>query len=140
MPKALESLVALYVKLNDRKALQKLLDGRKSIYGDFERLNSSKKILDDLAEEIEIIKAGLNGMEGGDDPAKKTQSGEVKVMGIVVAASSAIAPVGSPPQIPKDNSAAHQVMVTGLSISVSPSPVETHMSPLPLGRDKTEDS
>ena len=102
MPKALESLVALYIKLKDRKALQKLLDGRKHTYSDFERLNSSKKILDDLTEEIELIKAGLDRMGDRDDPAKNMQSGEVKVMGIVVSASPATAQVGSAPQVFKE--------------------------------------
>src|SRR5258708_7067658 len=105
MPKALESLVELYVKLKDRKALQNLLDGRKSTYSDFERLNSRKRVLDDLAEEIEVIKAGLDGMGDGDDPAKKAQPREVKVMGIVAAASPATTHVGSPPQVLKGNGA-----------------------------------
>ena len=44
MPKALESMIDLYVKLKERKALEKLLEARRSTYSDFEQLNSSKRI------------------------------------------------------------------------------------------------
>jgi hypothetical protein len=125
MPKALESLVELYVKLKDHKALEKLLDGRQITYSKFERLDFSKKILDEVAGEIEIIKAGLVGIAAADDPAEKTQSGEVKVTGIVIAASPAEASVDSPPQVVKGKSAAPSVVVTGLSISVGPSQAVT---------------
>jgi hypothetical protein len=125
MPEALESMVDLYVKLRERKKLQSLLDGRQSTYSDFERLNSPKRFLDDLAEEIEIIKTGLDRIEDGDDPAKEKQPSEVKVTGIAVSASPATAHVGSPPQVLKGDGATSATVVTGLSISVSPSPVET---------------
>ena len=57
MPKALESMIDLYVKLKEPKALEKLLDARRSSYRDFEQLNSSKRFLDELIEEMEMIKA-----------------------------------------------------------------------------------
>ena len=140
MPKALESMVELYVKLKDRKALQGLLDGRQSTYSDFERLNSPKRFLDDLAEEIEIIKAGLDGTEDGDDPSKEMQPSEVKVTGIAVSASPTTGYAGPPRQVLEGDGAKSAVIVTGLSISVSPSPVETALSSLPPGRVSTEDS
>lgn len=137
MPKALESSVDLYVSLKDRKALQNLLDGRKSTYSGFEHLNSSKRILDELAEEIEIIEAGLDTI--GDD-AKETQPSEVMVTGIVVSGSPAAVHVSAPPQILKSYRATSAVVVTGLSISASPPPVETDLSSLPRGRVSTDDS
>jgi hypothetical protein len=140
MPKAVESMVDLYVKLKERKALQSLLDGRQSTYSDFERLNSPKRFLDDLAEEIEIIKAGLDRIEVGDDTAKETQPSEVKVMGIAVSASPATAHAGSPRQVLEGEGATSAAVVTGLSISVSPAPVETDLSSLPPGRVLTNDS
>jgi hypothetical protein len=65
MPKALESMIDLYVKLKERKALENLLDARRRTYSDFEQLNSSKRFLDELAEEMEMIKAGLDRIERG---------------------------------------------------------------------------
>ena len=140
MPKALKSMIDLYVKLKEPKALEKLLDARRSSYRDFEQLNSSKKFLDELAEEMEMIKAGLDRLEDGDDPAKEKQPSEVKVTGIAVSASPATAHVGSPPQAVGGDGATSAVVVTGLSVSVSPSPVETDLSSLPPGRVSTNDS
>ena len=130
MPKALESMIDLYVKLKERKALEKLLDARRRTYSDFEQLNSSKRLLDELAEEMEMIKAGLDRIEDGDNPAKETPPSEVKVTAIAVSASPATTHAG----------ATSAVVVTGLSISVSPSPVETDLSSLPPARVSTKDS
>jgi hypothetical protein len=129
MPKALESLVELYVKLKDRKALEKLLDGRQITYSKFERLKYSKKFLDEVDGEMEIIKAGLEGIRAAGDPAEKAQPGEVKVIGIVVAASPTEAHAEPPTQVIKHNSTASSVVVTGLSISVGPSPATTNDPP-----------
>ena len=129
MPKALESMIDLYVKLKEPKALEKLLDARRSTYRDFEQLNSSKRFLDELAEEMEMIKAGLHRLEDGDDPAKEKQPSEVKVTAIAVSASPATTHDG-----------ATSAVVTGLSISVSPSPVETDLSSLPPARVSTKNS
>jgi hypothetical protein len=130
MPKALESMIDLYVKLKERKALEKLLDARRSTYSDFEQLNSSKRFLDELTEEIEMIKAALDRLEDGDDTAKEKQPSDVKVTGIAVSALPATTHNGATPA----------VVVTGLSISVSPSPVETDLSSLPPARVSTKDS
>ena len=140
MPKALESMVDLYVKLKDGKALQNLLVGRQSTYSDFERLNSPKRFLDELAEEIDIIKAGLNAIKDIEDPAKETPPSKVKVTGIVLSGSSATADAGSPPQVLEDHGATSTTVVTGLSISISPSPVETDLPSAPPGRTPTDDS
>ncbi len=122
MPKALESMIDLYVKLKERKALEKLLEARRSTYSDFEQLNSSNRFLDELTEEMEMIKAArLDRLEDGDDPAKEKRPSEVKVTGIAVSASPATT----------HNGATVAVAVTGLSISVSPSPVETDLSSSP---------
>ena len=139
MPKALESMIDLYVKLKERKALEKLLDARRSTYSDFEKLNSSKRFLDELVEEMEMIKAGLDKIEDGDNPAKETQPSGVKVTAIAVSASPTTTHAGPPRQV-LEGDGAKAVMVTGLSISVSPSPVETALSSLPPGRVSTKDS
>ena len=130
MPKALELLVELYVKLKDSKALERLLDGRQITYSRFERLDSSNKILDEIAGEIEIIKAGLVGIAAVEGPVEEMQPGEVKVMGIVIAASPGEPHVNTPPQVVNSDSAAPPVVVTGLSISVGPSPAVTDDSSL----------
>jgi hypothetical protein len=130
MPKALESMIDLYVKLKERKALEKLLEARRSTYSDFEQLNSSKRFLDELTEEMEMIKAALDRLEDGDDPAKEKRPSGVKVTGIAVSASP----------VTTHNGATAAVAVTGLSISVSPSPVETDLSSLPPSRVLTKDS
>jgi len=80
MPKALESLVNLHVKVKNREALQSLLERRQSTRTDFERLNASQDFMEELAQEIEIIKAGLDLVKEGDDTANAAQSGEVKVI------------------------------------------------------------
>jgi hypothetical protein len=140
MPKALESMIDLYVKLKERKALEKLLDARRSTYSDFEQLNSSKRFLDELVEEMEMIKAGLDKIEDGDNPAKETQPSGVKVTAIAVSASPATTHAGPPRQVLEGDVAKSAVVVTGLSISVSPSPAETDLSSLPPGRASTKDS
>lgn len=140
MPKAVQSMVDLYVKLKERKALQILLDSRQSTYSDFERMSSPKRFLDELAEEIEIIKAGLDRIEVGDGPAKEPQPSEVKVTGITVSASPATAHLASPPQVLEGGSATSAAVVTGLSISVSPLQVPTDLSSLPPGRVSSDDS
>ena len=104
-------MIALYAKLKERKALEKLLEARRSTYSDFEQLNSSKRFLDELTEEMEMIKAALDRLEDGDDPAKEKRPSEVKVTGIAVSASP----------VTTHNGATAAVAVTGLSISVSPS-------------------
>jgi hypothetical protein len=139
MPKALESMIDLYVKLKERKALEKLLDARRSTYSDFEQLNSSKRFLDELVEEMEMIKAGLDKVEDGDNPAKETQPSGVKVTTIAVSASPATTHAGPPQQVLEGDVAKSAVVVTGLSISVSPSPAETDLSSLPPGRASTKD-
>ena len=139
MPKALESMIDLYVKLKERKALEKLLDARRSTYSDFEQLNSSKRFLDELVEEMEMIKAGLDKIEDGDNPAKETQPSGVKVTTIAVSASPATTHAGPPQQVLEGDVAKSAVVVTGLSISVSPSPAETDLSSLPPGRASTKD-
>lgn len=135
MSKAIELIVSSYVKLKERNALQHLLGSWQSTYSDLERRNSPKRILDRLAEEIEMIKAGLASLGDGDDPAEKGQPSDVKVLGIAVSAPPATARIGSPLK-----AGTTSAVVTGLSISVSPSPMDTDTSSLPLSRTSTKGS
>ena len=126
-PKALESMIDLYAKPKERKALEKLLEDRRSTYSDFEQLNSSKKrVLDELIEEMEMIKA----VKRRGRSCQRERPSEVKETGIAVSASP----------VTTHNGATAAVAVTGLSISVSPSPAETDLSSLPPGRASTKDS
>jgi hypothetical protein len=121
MPKALDSLVDLYVKLKKREALQSLLERRQSTHSDFERLDASSGYLVELAQEIEIIKAGLDLLREENDPAKTTLSSEVKITGITVSSpAESVDPAPSARNV--------TVAVTGVSISVSPLTVETDPS------------
>ena len=126
MSKAVELLVNSYVKLKERKALQHLLNGWQNTYGDLERRNSPKNILEGLAQEIEMIKAALDSLGGGDDATKTVRSSEVKVLGIGVSATPATANADLSPRT-SESGGATSVVVTGLSIAVSPSaPAKRH--------------
>jgi len=124
--KAVELLVNSYVKLKERKALQHLLNGWQNTYGDLERRNSPKNILEGLAQEIEMIKAALDSLGGGDDATKTVRPSDVKVLGIGVSATPATANADLSPRT-SESGGATSVVVTGLSIAVSPSaPAKRH--------------
>jgi hypothetical protein len=81
MPLAMSLIVAGYVRLRDRDALEKLrvhritmLEAAKSVA----ELDNSR-MLATLEEEIELISAGLSGLNAGQDERKLAPGGDQEI-------------------------------------------------------------
>jgi hypothetical protein len=119
--KAVELLISSYVRLKEPKALQQLLNGWQNTYDDLERRNSPRNILEGLAQEIQMIKAALSRLGHGDDQTNKAPPSAVKVLDVDISAPPQTANESLYVRTPEKGHAT-TVVVTGLSIAISPSP------------------
>jgi hypothetical protein len=152
MSKALESIVSGYVFLKNRDAMEDLLAHRQKLLEELERVSgiNANLVLAQIHEEIAILRAGLDRLDG--KGARAQASGQVKVLRLSVSDAATAGSDKDAATGPRVELAVHeadlelaqsapaqaghksgQIQVLALAVSVASAPDAAPLSSVPTG-------